>query len=150
MEDPMHDDPTSRPATPDQNTTPPGEADRKATQAAPNAANAANTADATGADAAPDADAADAADRVCGGLPCMPKPTFSTFALSLASSVLVQLGEVPDPSTGSRQEDLVMAKHGIDTLAMLQKKIAEGLDAEEARLLKGLLYELRMKFVMKK
>lgn len=86
----------------------------------------------------------------CGGQPCMPKPTFSTFALSLASSALVQLGEVPDPSTGKVEEDLVLAKHSIDILSMLQDKIQNGLDAEEDRLLNGLLYELRMKFVMKK
>lgn len=86
----------------------------------------------------------------CGGKPCMPKPTFSTFVLSMASSTLVHLGEVPDPATGQHQEDLALAKHGIDILCMLQEKIANGLDAEEARLLEGLLYELRMKFVVKK
>lgn len=80
----------------------------------------------------------------------MPKPTFSTFVLSMASSALVQLGEVPDPSTGEHHEDLVLAKHSIDILSMLQDKIKTGIDAEEARLLEGLLYELRMKFVMKK
>lgn len=94
------------------------------------------------------AEAADCTD--CGGQPCMPKPTFSTFALSLASSALVQLGEVPDPATGQVGEDLALAKHSIDILSMLQEKTANGLDAEESRLLEGLLYELRMKFVMKK
>jgi len=80
----------------------------------------------------------------------MPKPTFSTFVLSLASSALVQLGEVPDPSTGEKLEDITLAKHTIDILSMLQDKVKNGLDAEETRLLEGLLYELRMKFVMKK
>lgn len=94
------------------------------------------------------AEAAESGD--CGGQPCMPKPTFSTFVLSLASSALVQLGEVPDPSTGGTGEDLVLAKHSIDILHMLQEKTANGLDAEESRLIEGLLYELRMKFVMKK
>ncbi len=85
----------------------------------------------------------------CGGQPCMPKPTFATFVLSLASAALVQLGEVPDPATGAVKADLVLAKHSIDTLSMLQEKTSKGLDAEESRLLEGLLYELRMKFVMK-
>ena len=89
-------------------------------------------------------------DKECGGRPCMPKPTFSTFVLSLASSALVQLGEVPDPASGEQQEDLVLAKHSIDILSMLRDKTASGLDADEVRLLDGLLYELRMKFVMKK
>ena len=30
----------------------------------------------------------------------LPEVTFSTFVLSLASSALVQMGEVPDPETG--------------------------------------------------
>lgn len=86
----------------------------------------------------------------CDGRPCMPKPTFSTFALSLASSALVQLGEVPDPATGEVREDLALAKHSIDILSMLQEKTSGGLDSEESRLLEGLLYELRMKFVIKR
>lgn len=86
----------------------------------------------------------------CGGDPCMPAPTFSTFVLSLASSALVNLGEVPDPSTGKQEANLVLAKHTIDIINMLQEKIQKGLDAEESRLLEGVLYELRMKFVIKK
>lgn len=102
-------------------------------------------------DAAEQARMASEADRKeCGGQPCMPKPDFSTFVLSLASSALVQLGEVPDPANGEVREDLVLAKHSIDILRMLQDKTANGLDAEESRLIEGLLYELRMKFVMKK
>ena len=80
----------------------------------------------------------------------MPKPTFSTFVLSMASSTLVHLGEVPDPSTGKTSENISLAKHGIDILTMLQDKILNGLDKDEARLLDGLLYELRMKYVVKK
>jgi hypothetical protein len=80
----------------------------------------------------------------------MPIPTFSTFVLSMASSVLVNLGEVPDPATGGMQENHDMARHGIDTLSMLRDKVENGLDEEEKRLLDGLLYELRMKFVVKK
>lgn len=80
----------------------------------------------------------------------MPQVTFSTFVLSLASSALVQLGEVPDPESGQTHGDLVMAKHSIDILTMLQDKTKECLDPDESRLLEGLLYELRMKYVMKK
>lgn len=80
----------------------------------------------------------------------MPQVTFSTFILSLASSALVQLGEVPNPESGAMQEDLLMAKHTIDILSMLENKTKECLDADEFRLLEGLLYDLRMKYVMKK
>lgn len=92
----------------------------------------------------------EADNKACGDNVCMPKPDFSTFVLSLASSALVQLGEVPDPASGQVGEDLVLAKHSIDILSMLQDKVKNGLTPDESRLLEGLLYELRMKFVMKK
>lgn len=84
------------------------------------------------------------------GTPLMPKPTFSTFILSLASSGLMHLGEVPDPATGKPAENIALAKHSIDILSMLQEKTAGGLDSDETRLLEGLLYELRMKYLVKR
>ena len=79
----------------------------------------------------------------------MPEVTFSTFVLSLGSSALVQLGEVPDPDSGQTGENLLVAKHTIDVLTMLQNKTQGCLDEDEKRLLDGLLYELRLKYVMK-
>lgn len=79
----------------------------------------------------------------------MPKVSFATFIMSLASTALVAMGEVPDPSTGKTAEDLAGAKHIIDTLAMLKDKTARCVDPDEARLMEGLLYDLRMKFVVK-
>lgn len=79
----------------------------------------------------------------------MPTVTFSTFILSLGSSALVHLGEVPDPETGQSTPNLLMAKHTIDVLTMLQQKTQNCLDADERKLLDGLLYELRMKYVVK-
>ena len=90
------------------------------------------------------------AEKARAGGHAMPKPTFSTFVLSLASSALVHLGEVPDPSTNTTSEDIALAKHSIDILTMLQDKIANGLDQDETRLLDGLLYELRIKYVGKR
>lgn len=79
----------------------------------------------------------------------MPEVTFSTFILSMASSALVQLGEVPDPENGRTSQDLSMAKHSIDVLSMLQEKTRNNLDESEEGILEALLYELRMKFVLK-
>jgi hypothetical protein len=79
----------------------------------------------------------------------LPKVTFSTFVMSLASSALAFLGEVPDPYSGQVNEDLSMAKHLIDTMAMLREKTGGCLNEDERRLLDGLLYEARMKYVMK-
>ena len=79
----------------------------------------------------------------------MPALTFSTFVLSLASAGLVQLGEAPDPASGETACDLVLAKHTIDTLSMLREKTKGNLNSDEKEMLDALLYELRMKFVLK-
>lgn len=78
-----------------------------------------------------------------------PQVTFTTFVLSLSSSAMVHLGEVPEPETGATQQNLPLAKHTIDILAMLKDKTAKCLDDEESRLLDGVLYELRMVYLMK-
>lgn len=79
----------------------------------------------------------------------MPEVTFSTFILSIGSSALVQLGEVPDPERGQMMENLLAAKHSIDILSMLQEKTKSCLEHDEKQLLDTLLYDLRMKYVMK-
>ena len=79
----------------------------------------------------------------------MPEVTFSTFILSLASSALVHLGEVPNPETGNTETNLPLAKHSIDVLEMLHMKTERCLDEQERKLLESILYELRMKFVIK-
>lgn len=80
----------------------------------------------------------------------LPEVSFSTFVLSLASSALVQLGEVPNPETGTMEKNSEIARHTIDVLTMLEDKCVNGLNAEEARLLQDVLYELRIKFVAQK
>lgn len=77
----------------------------------------------------------------------LPEITFSTFVLSLASSTLVHLGEVPNPETGTITPEPALAKHGIDTLAMLRQKTHDGLTEDESNMLDSLLYELKMKYV---
>ena len=79
--------------------------------------------------------------------PTLPKVTFSTFVMSLASSALVHLGEVPDPETGKTERNEELARHTIDVLSMIDEKIRGGLSDEESGLLRDVLYELRMKFV---
>ncbi|MCF8104071.1 MAG: DUF1844 domain-containing protein [Desulfohalobiaceae bacterium] len=79
----------------------------------------------------------------------LPKVDFNTFVLSLSSSVMVYLGEVNDPGTGETDQDLDMARHTIDMLDMLEKKTKGNLDPDEERLLKNILFEMRMKFIQK-
>ena len=77
-----------------------------------------------------------------------PNVTFSTFIVSLASSALVGLGEVPDPSTGVRARDMDFARHTIDVLEMLKLKTMGRLDADEVELLDNILNELRVEYVI--
>jgi len=81
--------------------------------------------------------------------PELPRVDFATFVLSLGTSVLYELGVVGDPATGSRRErpNLALASQTIDVLEMLRGKTRGNLDAEEAKLLEALLYELHMRFV---
>ena len=77
----------------------------------------------------------------------LPEVTFSTFVLSLASSALVHLGEVPNPDTGTTVRNDELARNAIDVLTMLDDKTRNGLSPDESKLMRDVLYELRMKFV---
>jgi len=79
----------------------------------------------------------------------VPQADFSFFLSTLSMQALMALGEVPHPQTGARQADLGQARTLIDILGTLQEKTKGNLTPEEADLLEGLLYELRMKYVEK-
>jgi hypothetical protein len=78
----------------------------------------------------------------------LPEIDFSTFLVSLSTSVLFNLGLVDDPSTGERGDvNLAAARHTIDILDMLKRKTRGNLEDAETRLLDSLLFELRMRVV---
>jgi hypothetical protein len=79
--------------------------------------------------------------------PPLPEINFSTFIVSLSTEVIFHLGEYPHPVTGEKKKDLPMAKHVIDTLAMLKDKTRGNLTEDEAKLMDGMLYDLRMAFI---
>lgn len=86
--------------------------------------------------------------RPAAGDDFLPEMNFSTFVLSLNASGLVHLGLVADSQTGEPPlPHFGLAQQIIDILAMLQQKTEGNLTNEESRLLQGILYELRMKFV---
>jgi hypothetical protein len=72
---------------------------------------------------------------------------FASFVLSLATTALAHLGEIPDPATGEKTENLVAAKQMIDILSILEAKTKGNLEPDEERLMESLLYELRMKYL---
>ena len=78
----------------------------------------------------------------------VPALDFNALVLSLGSSVIVHLGEAPDPTSGQKSTpDFPMAQQSIDLLAMLQEKTRGNLTAEEARFLENMLFDLRMLYV---
>ena len=77
----------------------------------------------------------------------LPPADFSTFILSLGSSVLIHLGEVEAPGEDAKHRDLPMAKHTIDLLTLLRQKTKSNLTPEEDKLLDSLLYDLRLRYV---
>ncbi|MCP4444342.1 MAG: DUF1844 domain-containing protein [Myxococcales bacterium] len=71
---------------------------------------------------------------------------FSTFVLSLASSAMVNLGIVDGEKIASSGADLVSAKQLIDILGVLEIKTRDNLSDPEDKLLKSLLYDLRVQY----
>lgn len=77
----------------------------------------------------------------------LPEIDFSTFVISLSTQVLMHLGEIANPASGKVEADISVAKQVIDILAMLCDKTRGNLNANEAQLMEGILFDLRMKYV---
>ena len=72
---------------------------------------------------------------------------FTNFLLSLSTSALIQLGEIPDPMTKQETKELPLAKQTIDLIGMLKDKTKGNLTTEEEKLIEYILYDLRMRYV---
>ena len=81
------------------------------------------------------------------GHEALPEINFSTFVISLSTQALMHLGEIPNPLSGNEERDVPVAKQMIDILGMLQDKTRGNLDGGEAKLIEGILFDLRMKYV---
>jgi hypothetical protein len=69
------------------------------------------------------------------------------FILSLNTSALVHLGQIPDPQTQQKKTDLALARQTIDILDMLKEKTKGNLTRDEEKLLDSILYELRVLYL---
>lgn len=78
--------------------------------------------------------------------PELPPASFSILVSTLSTQALASMGYIPDPS-GNPMTNLPMAKHFVDTLAVLEEKTKGNLDDEESGLLTETLHQLRMAFV---
>ena len=77
------------------------------------------------------------------------KMTFPIFISSLGMQALAALGELENLITKKKETDLDQARYMIDIIEILQEKTKGNLTPEEAQMLEGLLYQLRMLFVGK-
>lgn len=72
---------------------------------------------------------------------------FTSFIMSLATQVLVQLGEMPPPQGIEIPIDLESARQTIDIMAMLQRRTKGNLSSEESRFMEEVLHSLRISFI---
>ena len=77
----------------------------------------------------------------------LPPATFSTLVSSLATQAILSMGQMRDPKTKKPIIDLDLAKHHIDTLAMLEEKAKGNMTDEESKLLDQAIYQVRMQYV---
>ena len=80
----------------------------------------------------------------------LPEINFPTFIISLNASALVNLGAIEDPASGTKIKNLSIAKQTIDILSMLEEKTRGNLTEEEEKILKNILYDLRIIYVKEK
>ena len=73
--------------------------------------------------------------------------SFVNFLSTLVTNAAAALGAVPHPATGQRTLDLETGKYWLDVLAMIKEKTKGNLHPQEARLLDGILADLRMQYV---
>jgi len=77
----------------------------------------------------------------------MPEASFSTLVQTLATQAALFMSSERDPRSGRSIQNLDLAKHHIDLLAVLEEKTKGNLTDEEKRLLDSILYELRVAYV---
>ena len=75
-----------------------------------------------------------------------PPASIETLVQSLVTQTLFYLGEL-NTRAGQSVMDLDMAKHHVDTLAMLEEKTKSNLTPEEQHMLDAALYETRMRYI---
>lgn len=77
----------------------------------------------------------------------MPEVTFTALVMSLNTAALFHFGELADPETGKSRQDMVLAKHTIETLNLLKEKTVGNLSKDEDNLLETVIYDLKLRYV---
>ena len=79
--------------------------------------------------------------------PEMPPASLPILVTTLATQALANLGQIPDPVENKPVIRKSLAKHFIDTLAMLEEKTAGNLTDDESAMLTDTVHQLRMVYV---
>lgn len=77
----------------------------------------------------------------------LPPVDFASFILSLAASTQVHLGLIPMPNGRKEEKNIPLAKQTIDVLGVLEEKTKGNLTEDEEKILKEILYSLRLQYV---
>ena len=77
----------------------------------------------------------------------LPPASFPILVSTLASQALAGLGALPDPLENKPVVRLEIAKHMIDTLAVLEEKTKGNLSSDEAEMLTSTLHQLRLAYI---
>ncbi|MFQ5329193.1 MAG: DUF1844 domain-containing protein [Thermodesulfobacteriota bacterium] len=81
-----------------------------------------------------------------GGEEALPTADFTTFMISMGASVMMHLGDMPDPVTDTVEQNLPLARHTIDTIEMLREKTRGNLTEDEEMIFENLLADLKMRY----
>ena len=77
----------------------------------------------------------------------LPPASFEMLVTSLATEVMISLGQLPQLGSEKVETNLDQARYAIDMLDVLQDKTKGNLTPDESKLLDNLLHELRLGFV---
>ncbi|HUE70679.1 MAG TPA: DUF1844 domain-containing protein [Pirellulaceae bacterium] len=77
----------------------------------------------------------------------VPPATLATLVTTLATQALHSMGVIEIPGAPKSEANLEIAKHLIDTVAVLEEKTKGNVTPEEAKLLEDALHQLRLAFV---
>jgi len=77
----------------------------------------------------------------------LPPLDFTTFMLSLSSSVLMNLGVVENPITNKLEKEPALAKQTIELIELLKAKTKGNLSEDEAKLVDEVIHELHLWYV---
>jgi hypothetical protein len=77
----------------------------------------------------------------------VPSASLATLVTTLATQALHSMGAIEIPGAPKSEANLDVAKHLIDTVAVLQEKTKGNVTPEEARLLEDALHQIRLAFV---